>query len=305
MVHEKNLRTYILPLSLFLIDAAALKPLDDQSLARSLLLSLHLSLSLPLSLPLPLSRALVAPSLMSKRHGETDSANPTLKKARLGRPPKGQENKEDLTDCKCTCKQNGRCVDSLTLGFVQRARKDIGRRKAAAKKQWLVEYLRQRSVPKQKHMVYKINVDGVETVLCRAGFKGLYRINESLLNNARADVTANIGGIKCHGNLVPSVQASRGAMKSAIIGIARAHPYIQKDGEEIQTGVRYVHCTPEAFASLVKGQTDDAWIDSKLPAGDSRCRDKPPSIDLVEESIAAINTTFAEQIRFAKTDEQW
>jgi len=47
------------------------------------------------------------------------------------------------------------------------------------------------------------------------------------------------------------------------------------------------------------------WLMDQLPLGDSRCREKPPSKELIQECVRDLRATFGEDIHFAKDDGKW
>lgn len=135
-------------------------------------------------------------------------------------------------------------------------------------------------------------------------FQTLYGLTTYALNAARSAVSNGKGAYTCHGNSLPSVQGDRATMMSAIRGIVYAD-FIRVDEEKIQTGATFVNMTKASVVKLAEAKISDMWMNNQLPSGDSRCRDAPPSEDIIVEAIKGLRNEFGEDIHYAKDSGKW
>lgn len=160
--------------------------------------------------------------------GKTVETEPRLESKRVAKKQKVKPPTDPFT-VECTCRSDGTCIGHFTISQINTFRTDLAHRSKTERKQWLVEQLRSRSVGKQKHLPYE--VQGKK--LCRHGFMALYGLKKHHLDAARKTVDSGHGSLVVHGNQVSSVQAARGAMKTAIQGTALAE--LTDEKEVIQT----------------------------------------------------------------------
>ena len=80
---------------------------------------------------------------------------------------------------------------------------------------------------------------------------------------------------------------------------------VKRDEEKISTGAVCVNMTKDSLIKAAVPKIQRMWLLNELPPGDSRCRDKPPSWDLVEKALDSLRTTFGADIHFANNDAQW
>ena len=77
------------------------------------------------------------------------------------------------------------------------------------------------------------------------------------------------------------------------------------DEEKVQTGATFVNMTKNCVIKLSHIKLADMWLNDMLPTGDSRCRDHPPSEDMVKEAIDGLRSEFGTDIHFAKDTGKW
>ena len=189
----------------------------------------------------------------------------------------------------------------MLVGDLRKLKTDVADKKPQQKLSWLVEQLRTMGSPgKGSHFDYKI----LGRAVCRGCFLTAFGVTEYQLNEARSAVETGHGSIRVHGNSKSEVQAARGSMLSTIRGIIYAD-YVKADEEKIQTGAVYVNMTKGTLAKCARDKITQMWQNNELPQGDSRCREKPPSYDLIVEAIDGMRTSFGEDIHFAKDSTDW
>ena len=221
-------------------------------------------------------------------------------KEKMTKKKKVTKKDSDVFGATCTCQRSdGICIGQFTINQVHAFQKDLVNRSKTEKKQWLIEQLRSRSKGKQKHVRYEVG----GKVLCRHGFLSLFGLKKHHLDKARQVVDKGGGSLSVHGNKLSGVQANRGAMNTAIQGLARAE--MAKETEEIQTGAMHVNCTFTAFIPRMREITDARWMENKLPQGDSRCREKPPSEDIIASAVKSMRTQYGQDIVWAQDNGKW
>ena len=80
---------------------------------------------------------------------------------------------------------------------------------------------------------------------------------------------------------------------------------VKEDEEKIQTVAVTVNITKECLIKEAKGKLELLWLEDKLPLGDSRCREAPPSERLIRAAVNNLRTDFGADIHFANTDADW
>jgi len=153
---------------------------------------------------------------------------------------------------------------------------------------------------KHKHFKYKL----LGLTVCRKSFIRLLGISDYCLNEARSAINENKHAKTIHGNALAVVQAQRAKMMSALQGIIYAD-FIAGDEEKIQTGAVYVNITENTLVKMAHRLISDLWLQNKLPAGDSRCRDSPPTENMVRTAVASLRNAFGANIIFAKDSGKW
>ena len=92
--------------------------------------------------------------------------------------------------------------------------------------------------------------------------------------------------------------------RSAIRGVIYAD-IIKIDEEKIQTGATFVNMTFTTLVKLSHVKISEMWLNDELPEGDSRCRDCPPTEDLVSQALKGLRQEFGTKIHFAKDTGKW
>ena len=67
----------------------------------------------------------------------------------------------------------------------------------------------------------------------------------------------------------------------------------------------YVNITENTLVKMAHRLISDLWLQNKLPAGDSRCRDSPPTENMVRTAVASLRNAFGANIIFAKDSGKW
>lgn len=192
-------------------------------------------------------------------------------------------------------------MDQFTLGDLKQLRTDVHKRSKSEQQQWLVEQMRpMESACDNKHMNYEVRGKKV----CRHGFLKIYDLTLYALNAARNQIKTGSESIHVHGNALPSVQADRGVMLSAIQGIIYAD-CVKTDEEKIQTGATFVNMTLSSLVKMSHQKITNMWFNNQLPPGDSRCSATPPSEALIKEAIKGLRNQFGTDIHFAKDTGKW
>jgi hypothetical protein len=73
----------------------------------------------------------------------------------------------------------------------------------------------------------------------------------------------------------------------------------------VQTGATFVNMTLPTLIKLSHTKICDMWMNDELPSGDSKCRDAPPTEDLVKTAIKGLRNEFGTDIHFAKDSGKW
>ena len=73
----------------------------------------------------------------------------------------------------------------------------------------------------------------------------------------------------------------------------------------MQTGAVTVNMTKDSLVRAALPKIELMWLKGQLPSGDSRCRDAPPSEELVTEAVDSLRTVMGADIHFAKNDSTW
>lgn len=80
---------------------------------------------------------------------------------------------------------------------------------------------------------------------------------------------------------------------------------IKRDEEKVQTGAVTVNMTKDSLVRAALPKIELMWLKGELPSGDSRCRDAPPSEELVKDAVNSLRNVTGEDIHFAKNDDAW
>ena len=80
---------------------------------------------------------------------------------------------------------------------------------------------------------------------------------------------------------------------------------VKEDQEKVQTGATFVNMTLPTLIKLSHTKICDMWMNDELPSGDSKCRDAPPTEDLVKTAIKGLRNEFGTDIHFAKDSGKW
>jgi len=151
------------------------------------------------------------------------------------------------------------------------------------------------SVKKQAHFPYTV----LGRPVCRHGFRNLHNLSYYMLNQSKDAITQNKGALTVHGNSMLNVQGARAEMMAAIRGVIYAD-CVKEDQEKVQTGATFVNMTLPTLIKLSHTKICDMWMNDELPSGDSKCRDAPPTEDLVKTAIKGLRNEFGTDIHFAK-----
>ena len=77
------------------------------------------------------------------------------------------------------------------------------------------------------------------------------------------------------------------------------------DEEKVQTGATFVNMTRGTVIKLSMETISTLWMNDKLPSGDSRCIDQPPTEHMIKDAISGLRNQFGTDIHFAKDSGKW
>ena len=100
--------------------------------------------------------------------------------------------------------------------------------------------------------------------------------------------------------MIQFVLTCRSAIQAAVYT-----EYIKRDEEKIQTGAVVVNLTKDSVVRSAVKMIEMMWLRNELPQGDSRCRDRPPTQEIIAEAVDKMRTTFGADIHFAQNDSSW
>ena len=82
---------------------------------------------------------------------------------------------------------------------------------------------------------------------------------------------------------------------------------MRRDEEKIQTGAVRVNSTKDSIVRQAVPMIELMWLKGELrmPEGDSRCRDQPPTCAMVAQAVDTLRTTYGADIHFAQDDSTW